>query len=218
MRLAGQVRTFDPCTPRNSDASSMPWIDAPIVRLPPALLSCTKLNRVALGTAEGALEEIVALATEKVPLLDAAPMAANLTFQLDLATADTELRAAGALLYDVAGSLWATALAGAGPTLADRARARAAALGRWSGSAAVVDTAYRAGSGRCPAGPHQVSFAVTWTGVGPLESTVNVRESNAQGADRDGGGSGDVRRHRPRRRRGRPLDPPGPVHPVDIEK
>ena len=51
----------------------------------------------------------------------------NPTFQLDLATADTELRAARSLLYEAAASLWAMAVDGDEPTLEERARVRAAA-------------------------------------------------------------------------------------------
>ena len=124
-----------------------PCIDAPIVRVsPPALLACAVAS-VALGTAQGAVDEIVAIASDKVPLLEAARLAANPTFQLDLATADTELRAARSLLYDAARGLWATAVAGAEPTLVERARARAAAAWATERAAAVVDTAYRAGGG-----------------------------------------------------------------------
>ena len=50
-------------------------IDEPIVRIPaPSLLPCVVAS-VAIGIAQGALDDIVALATDKVPLLDAAPLA-----------------------------------------------------------------------------------------------------------------------------------------------
>ena len=68
-------------------------------------------------------------------------------FQYELATADTELRAARALLYETADSVWATAVAGAPFTLEQRARVRAAAVWATARCSAVVDTAYRAGGG-----------------------------------------------------------------------
>ena len=78
-------------------------MDEPIVRIPaPSLFACVVAS-VAIGIAQGALDDIVALATDKVPLLDAAPLANNPMFQLDLATADTELRPP-ALVYDTAAS------------------------------------------------------------------------------------------------------------------
>jgi indole-3-acetate monooxygenase len=89
----------------------------------------------------------VALATDKVPLLAPAPLAGNPHFQFELATADTELRAARALLYETASSMWETA-AGREPfTLEDRARIRAAAVWATERAASVVSSAYRAGGG-----------------------------------------------------------------------
>jgi alkylation response protein AidB-like acyl-CoA dehydrogenase len=82
-----------------------------------------------------------------VPLLDRTPLAASPTFQLDLATAHTELRAARSLLHDAALSLWAIAAGGGEPTLTERAEVRAAAAWATDRAAGVVDTAYRAGGG-----------------------------------------------------------------------
>ena len=48
----------------------------------PALFSLV-LTSAALGIAQGALDDIVALATDKVPLLDVAPLAANPVFDVD---------------------------------------------------------------------------------------------------------------------------------------
>jgi alkylation response protein AidB-like acyl-CoA dehydrogenase len=124
-----------------------PCLDAPIVHIPPPALFAPMIAGVALGTARAALDDIVALATGKVPLLDAAPLATNPTFQFDLATADTELRAARALLYETAASVWDTAERGDPFTLEQRARARAAAVWVTTRAAATVDTAYRAGGG-----------------------------------------------------------------------
>ena len=54
-----------------------PCIDETIVRIPvPALIACVVAS-VAIGTAQGALDEIVDLAAHKVPLLDQAPLAAE---------------------------------------------------------------------------------------------------------------------------------------------
>ena len=74
--------------------------------------SASRSASVALGTAHGALDDIVAIATEKVPLLAHAPLATNPVFHVELAAADTEFRAARALLHDVAGAAWDMAVAG----------------------------------------------------------------------------------------------------------
>ncbi|HET6953049.1 MAG TPA: acyl-CoA dehydrogenase family protein, partial [Acidimicrobiales bacterium] len=124
-----------------------PCLDEIVVRIPiPALLS-VEIASVALGTARGALDDIVALAADKVPLFDAAPLAANPLFQRELATADVELRAARALLDETTGSMWATAASGQPVTLGHRARIRAAAVWVTERAARAVGTAYRAGGG-----------------------------------------------------------------------
>jgi alkylation response protein AidB-like acyl-CoA dehydrogenase len=124
-----------------------PCIDEPIVRIPPPALLSPMIAGLALGVARGALDDILRIAAAKVPLLAGAPLADSPQFQYELATADTELRAARALLYELADSLWATAVDGTPVTLAARARVRAAAVWAAARSAAVVETAYRAGGG-----------------------------------------------------------------------
>ena len=87
------------------------------------------------------------MAAGKVPVLAPGALATNALFQFELASADTELRAARALLYETAQAVWATAAAGTGFTLEQRARIRAAAAWITSRAAAVVDAAQRAGGG-----------------------------------------------------------------------
>lgn len=127
--------------------SDAPCLDEPVVRIPAPTLFALVIASVALGVARGALDEVVALASRKVPLLAGGPLAANQVFHLELATADTEIRAAGALLDDTAGTLWSSAVAGDPVTLTQRAEARAAAVWATARAAAVVDTAYRCGGG-----------------------------------------------------------------------
>ena len=124
-----------------------PCIDATIVHVPVPALFSLAIASVALGTARAALDDIVALATGKVPLLAAAPLATNPQFQFELATADIELHAARALLYETAASVWDTAQRAAPFTLEQRGRARATAAWATARAADAVDTAYRAGGG-----------------------------------------------------------------------
>jgi alkylation response protein AidB-like acyl-CoA dehydrogenase len=124
-----------------------PCLDVPIVRIPPPTLYCGCLASVALGIAQGALDDIVTLATNKVPLLAGAPLATSPSFQFDLATADAELRAARALVYETAASVWAGGVEGTEPTMAEEARIRAGAVWATDRAVSVVDTAYRAGGG-----------------------------------------------------------------------
>jgi alkylation response protein AidB-like acyl-CoA dehydrogenase len=124
-----------------------PCLDEPILRIPPAPAFSLGIASVAVGIAQGALDDITALATGKVPLLAPAPLAANPLFQSELATADTALRAARALLYETADSTWAGAVGRSPLELTTRARIRATAVWVTEQAAAVVDMAYRAGGG-----------------------------------------------------------------------
>jgi alkylation response protein AidB-like acyl-CoA dehydrogenase len=122
-------------------------IDSPLQRIPLPTLFALQNPSIAIGIAQGALDEVVALATEKTPAFDKARLAANPLFQNQLADADAALRAARSLLYEDADRLWDVAVSGAPlePTL--RARLRATATWTTRTAAAVVDTAYSAGGG-----------------------------------------------------------------------
>jgi indole-3-acetate monooxygenase len=127
--------------------SAEPCIDAPIAHIPLPAMLASLVATVAVGVARGGLDDVVALAATKLPLLAAAPLAADPTFQLDLATADVELRAARSLLHDAVAGLWSAALDGREPSLEERARVRATAAWVTTRAVAVVDTAYRVGGG-----------------------------------------------------------------------
>ena len=133
-------RTYEPM-------SGEPCIDAFIVHLPPPAVFSLVMASVALGIAQGALDDITVLASDKVPLLSPVALGGNPVFQLDLATADTELRAARSLLYDEADEVWATAATGDPMTMEQRARGRASAVWAVDRATSVVTTAYRAGGG-----------------------------------------------------------------------
>ena len=133
-------RTLDPL----ADA---PSLDVPIVHVPVPALLALAIASVAIGSAQGALDDIVAVAADRVPLLESRALAANPTFQHELATADTELCAARALVYESAEAAWETARAGGEFTLGHRARMRAAAVWATERAADVVRAAHRAGGG-----------------------------------------------------------------------
>jgi alkylation response protein AidB-like acyl-CoA dehydrogenase len=124
-----------------------PCLDVPVVRVPVPALLALAIAGVAVGCARGALDDITAVAADKVPLLAGAPLASSPTFQLELATADTGLRAARALIYDAAEEAWETAAAAEPFTLDLRARIRAAAAWAADRAATVAGAAYRAGGG-----------------------------------------------------------------------
>ncbi|MGH9085294.1 MAG: acyl-CoA dehydrogenase family protein [Acidimicrobiales bacterium] len=133
-------RTYDPM-------GGEPCIDALIVHLPPPAVFSLVMASVALGIAQGALDDITALASDKVPMLSPVALGGSALFQLDLATADTDLRAARSLLYDEAAQIWAAAAAGDSLTMGQRAHGRASAVWTVDRATSVVTTAYRAGGG-----------------------------------------------------------------------
>jgi indole-3-acetate monooxygenase len=127
--------------------SAEPCLDEPVVRIPQPPLYSLQIASGAIGVAQGALDDILALATDKVPLFSGAALAASPLFQYQLGEADARLRAARALIYADAATAWATALAGDEFTPEHRAHIRAAATWATDTATAVVDMAYRAGGG-----------------------------------------------------------------------
>jgi indole-3-acetate monooxygenase len=138
---------FVPAERTSDTLHDEPTLRTPHAQIPLPAFAALVTASVALGIAAGALNEILALATRKVPMLSRAPLAANPLFQFQLATADTELRAARGLLYDTAQTTWANAVAGSPLTPEQRARIRAASVWVTERAVAVVDTAYQAGGG-----------------------------------------------------------------------
>ena len=124
-----------------------PCLDEPIVRCPIPAVIALYIAAVALGIGRGALDDVADIAASKVPLLSAGPLATNPAFQDAFARADTELRAAKALLHEVAESTWATAVSGGAATIEDRGTMRAASAWVVERAEAAVDAAHRAGGG-----------------------------------------------------------------------
>jgi alkylation response protein AidB-like acyl-CoA dehydrogenase len=102
---------------------------------------------VALGIARGALDDVVALSTDKVPMLEDAPLATNAWFRHRIGEADARLRAARALVYADAAEAWSIAVEGREFDWGARARIRGSAAWAVAAAAEVVDAAYGAGGG-----------------------------------------------------------------------
>jgi alkylation response protein AidB-like acyl-CoA dehydrogenase len=133
-------RTFTPM-------AGEPCIDATIVHLPAPAVFSLVIAGVALGIAQGALDDITLLAADKVPLLAPTPLGGNPLFQFELANADTDVRAARSLLYAEASRLWEAAGTGDPLTMEHRAQVRATGVWTVERAASVVAAAYRAGGG-----------------------------------------------------------------------
>ena len=132
------------CEPMTGQAC----IDAVVVRVPAPALVAMCVSRVALGIAAGALDDILAIATDKVPLLALGALATSPTFHGDLATADARLRSARAMHDDTAGlGLGRRRVRDAIRTNQLRARARLDSAWAVRQAVEVVEFAYRAGGG-----------------------------------------------------------------------
>ena len=121
--------------------------DAPQFRIPELSLSSMMLATVAVGIAEGALDEVTTLATGKVPAFAESTLATNPLFQYQLGETVARLAAAKALLDAETAAAWSQAVEGAEFTPEQRARIRAAATWSTRTAAEVVDAAYTAGGG-----------------------------------------------------------------------
>ena len=154
-----------------------PCIDDPVVRLPVPSVVGLAVAAVATGIARGALDDIAAIATAKVPMLSASPLAGQPGFQHDLAVATTELLAAQALLREQAGSLWSAAEAGVPATLRQRAEARSAAAWIAARAGAVVDTAHRLGGGGAVPGRARCGAASPTSTPSPSTSSCATTRS-----------------------------------------
>jgi alkylation response protein AidB-like acyl-CoA dehydrogenase len=124
-----------------------PALDIPLLRVPLPTLFALQNGSVAVGIAQGALDDVLDLAAGKVPAFDKGRLAENPLFQNQVAEADAALRAARALLYDQAATMWQTAVDGAPFTAGLRSNLRATATWTTRTAAAVVNTAYSAGGG-----------------------------------------------------------------------
>jgi alkylation response protein AidB-like acyl-CoA dehydrogenase len=100
-----------------------------------------------LGIADGALADVVGLASSKVPMFADATLAANPLFRNQLGRADAAVRASRAALRGDAVEALAMAAAGAEFDDASRARFRGTATWVVDTAVGVVETAYRAGGG-----------------------------------------------------------------------
>ncbi|RKR90625.1 alkylation response protein AidB-like acyl-CoA dehydrogenase [Micromonospora pisi] len=133
------TRTFDIFGGRPSVPA--PHLVAPLVQF------VLHLGAVAVGIAQGALDELTRLALGKQRLYASSSLADSLVFQLHLGRAETSVRAARALLRDLAAEF--TASVATDPAAVPGFNPAAAGALAWVTEVAVaaVDTCYRAGGG-----------------------------------------------------------------------
>ena len=124
-----------------------PTADGLLYVFPVFGLLAAGISAVALGNAEGAMEEIKHLVKTKKPAGSKNSMAERSTVQVDIARAEAKLGAANAYLRECVDQCWEEAKRDGVLTPASRAQLRLAATHATEISAEVVKTAYTMGGG-----------------------------------------------------------------------
>jgi alkylation response protein AidB-like acyl-CoA dehydrogenase len=113
----------------------------PLYQMPPLGLFIFQLACVSLGIARSALDELAAVAQQKVPTLYTQVLADKAVAQVDLARAEAALGGARSFLYDAVEQMWQSVSAGRAPTERQIALGRIAATHAVETAATVTRTA-----------------------------------------------------------------------------
>lgn len=123
------------------------YIKTPLYRFPFFGLLAVGVCAVALGIARRAIDELVTLATKKVPTWAQRPLSQRPTLQVQVAEAEAALRSARAFVFDAIDAAWDLAVAGETLSLEVRRDLRLAAAHAVRQSVKAVDLMYEAGGG-----------------------------------------------------------------------
>jgi alkylation response protein AidB-like acyl-CoA dehydrogenase len=135
------VWKFTPPAPRGSHFAD------PLYRFPFMGLWGWPIAAVALGIAQGAIDEIMRVAQRKTPRLSSSPLREQSLFQTQLAQAVALVSSSRAWLHEVVTKIWEKTRHGAEASFAERAEFLLAATNATRSSAAAVELAYTAGGG-----------------------------------------------------------------------
>lgn len=124
-----------------------PQVDGPLYRFPVFTLLAGGIGATAIGIADRALEELVALATVKVPQGSARTLAERPATQLEAARAEATVASARAFLLEAHAEAWEAACGGDEPTLAHRRRIRLASTDAAHRCADIVARLHRTAGG-----------------------------------------------------------------------
>jgi len=127
---------------------SKPTVNTPIFSIPLLDQGGLFIAAVALGIAQGAIEELAELvASGKRPAFSRERLAQSAVFQDQMGGAYLALQGARALLYTQAESAWSAAAKRSPQTLLERATLRATPAAVTAAAARIVDTAYTLAGG-----------------------------------------------------------------------
>jgi alkylation response protein AidB-like acyl-CoA dehydrogenase len=105
------------------------------------------MGAVALGIAQGAIDEVAGVSQHKTPRLSTGTLRERPLFQSQLAQAVALVHSARAWLHAIITKVWEKAFRGDGASFEDRAEFLLAAVNATRSAAAAVDLAYTAGGG-----------------------------------------------------------------------
>ena len=138
---------FVPLQRTTDMANERPVIGGALYKFPVFGLLALGIAAVALGTARGAIDDLLELAGAKTPTGSRRRLAERPLVQLQVAEAEAILGSARALVVETVARCWTAAERGEELTLEHRARLRLAATHATIASAQVVDAMYNAGGG-----------------------------------------------------------------------
>ncbi len=126
---------------------SPPVLQSPLYRFPFFGLLALGVCAVSLGIARRAIDELIALATHKIPAWQRQPLAERATVQAQVAKAEAAVRSARSFVQETTAAAWAYALAGEKVPEEMRRDLRLAAVHAACQSAQAVRWMYESGGG-----------------------------------------------------------------------
>jgi indole-3-acetate monooxygenase len=124
-----------------------PWADEPLYRFPLYGMLALGVASVMLGIARGAIDDLVELATEKVPTGSRRTLAERPAVQQAIAQSEARLGSARAYMHDRIGEAWDLAVDGHPVEGTTRAGLRMAATHAAESAVDVVESMFRAAGG-----------------------------------------------------------------------
>ena len=173
---------------RIADLEAPAIAKSPLTAFPVFGLLAIGVAAVAVGNAQAALRELVALASAKKPVHASRPISHRETVQVEVGRAEAALEAATASLGAAADDIFARTSRGEAVRLEDKLRLRRSATFAAHASAEVVTTMHKLAGGsavynRCPLGRHLRNAYVATQHVMVQEQTYVVAGRAALGLE-----------------------------------
>ena len=123
------------------------YVDGPTYRFPVLGFLALTIAPIPLGIARRAIDELLMLAGNKMPMGTMHKLRDRSVVQYEIAQAEAKLRSARAWLYEITGQMWDQCVRGDEVSMYDRAMLRSACAHAAVESSRAIDTAYTLGGG-----------------------------------------------------------------------